>query len=110
VDIKLFLEFCNFNKLLYVNALRNNDLINYCHEQAHYLQYKITKNVLSSKSIEDKLNGVKGWSDEQIQHIFDNIKLLTHTKGYIAKQYPMILKLAMCQVSPHCTFFSKIIS
>ena len=127
-DIQIFKEFCKIDNLVYINTLKHKDLIkfknylkkikvsikvstlnniltniitfiNYCHEQAHYIQYKITKNVFESIPIKDKLNSVRPWKDEDIKNIFNNIKIITHTASNIPKEYineyPMIIKIAM---------------
>ncbi len=127
-DVDIFLEFCNISNLEYINLLKNKDLIdfrnylkkikpnrktstlnniitniltfiNYCHEQAHYIANKITKGVKVPQTIQDKVNTVKPWTDTDINKLFTNIKLLTHTKGNIPKsyqyEYPMIIKIAM---------------
>ena len=127
-DIQIFKEYCKINNLVYINTLQHKDLvrfkdylkkikssikistlnniltniitfINYCHEQAHYIQHKITKNIFETVPMKDKLNPVQSWKDEDIKNIFDNLKLLTHTSLNLPKkyvnEYPIIIKLAM---------------
>ncbi|MEA3554043.1 MAG: tyrosine-type recombinase/integrase, partial [Campylobacterota bacterium] len=83
------------------NILTNiTTFINYCKDTANYIQNTITKNIKINKTIKDEKDTVQGWSDKDIQILFDNIKSLTHTSHKnIARKYEheylMIIKLAM---------------
>ena len=107
-DVNNFLEFCNIKNIIYVQNLKNKDLIsyrtylkklnpkskigtlnnalknmttfiNYCSDQANYIP-KITKNITFTLTTRDKLAKKRNpYSDEDYKKILDNIDIIKLT-------------------------------
>jgi len=108
-DVNNFLEFCNIKNIIYVQNLKNKDLIsyrtylkklnpkskvttlnnalknmitfvNYCSDQANYIP-KITKNVCFELTIKDKKDKQRSpYTNEDYKKIINNIDIIRHTK------------------------------
>lgn len=116
-DVKHFLEYCDMNKIIYIQNLKHSNLIDYrnylkkvkskskistlnnaltniitflnhCHEKSHYIN-KITKDVKFTMTKKDKLKQRrKPYTNEEYKKILDNINLIKHTpKGKLTKYH-----------------------